>query len=53
MGHGKSIINFYLQKKLQDVNITLVLSISTIGRILKNQCLTTGRAGHYEEDYPM
>jgi len=42
-----------IQDKLRDENLTPVPSISTIARILKNQCLTNGRTGCYEEDYLM
>jgi hypothetical protein len=42
-----------IQDKWQDENLTPVPSISTIARVLKNQCLTNGRTGYYQEDYPM
>ena len=42
-----------IQDKLRDENLTPVPSISTIARTLKNQCLTNGRTGCYEEDYLM
>ena len=42
-----------IQDKLREENLTPVPSISTIARILKNQCLTNGRTGYYQEDYPM
>ena len=42
-----------IQDKLRNENLTPVPSISTITRVLKNQCLTNGRTGYYQEDYPM
>jgi len=42
-----------IQDKFQDENLTPVPSISTIARVLKNQFLTNGRTGYYQEDYPM
>ena len=42
-----------IQNKLLDENLTPVPSISTIARVLKSQCLTNGRTGYYQEDYPM
>ena len=42
-----------IQNKLRDENLTPVPSISTIARVLKNQCLTNERTGYYQEDYPM
>ena len=42
-----------IQYKLREENLTPIPSISTIARILKSQCLTNGRTGYYQEDYPM
>lgn len=42
-----------IQDKLWEENLTPVPSISTIARVLKSQCLTNGRTGYYQEDYPM
>ncbi len=42
-----------IQDKLRDQNLTPVPSISTIARVLNNQCLTNERTGYYQEDYPM
>lgn len=42
-----------IQDKLRDENLTPVPSISTISRVLNSQCLTNGRTGYYQEDYPM
>jgi hypothetical protein len=41
-----------IQEKLREETATPVPSTSTIGRVLKQQCLTNGRTGYYEEDYP-
>lgn len=38
-------------KKMREENIHPLPSISTISKILKDQCLTNGRTGYYEGDY--
>jgi len=37
-------------ESMREENIKPLPSISTINRILKEQCLTNGRTGYYEED---
>ena len=38
-------------EKMAEENIKSLPSISTISEILREQCLTHGRTGYYEEDY--
>jgi hypothetical protein len=45
--HGSKAI----LEEMREENINPLPSISTINRILKEQCLTNGRTGYYEEDY--
>jgi hypothetical protein len=40
-----------IRKRLHDLGVEKLPSISTIGRILSQQCLTHGRTGFYPEDY--
>jgi hypothetical protein len=41
-----------IRKRLHDLGVEKLPSISTIGRILSQQGLTHGRIGFYPEDYP-
>lgn len=41
----------YLRLHLQTLGVEQLPSVSTIGRILSNRCLTNGRTGYYPEDY--
>ena len=47
VSHGSKAI----LERMREENINPLPSISTINRILKEQCLTNGRTGYYEEDY--
>jgi hypothetical protein len=38
-------------ERMKKENVKPLPSISTINKILKEQCLTNGRTGYYEEDY--
>jgi hypothetical protein len=40
-----------IKKRLHDLGVEKLPSISTIGRILSEQFLTHGRIGFYQEDY--
>ena len=40
-----------IRKRLHDLGVEKLPSISTIGRILSQQCLTHGRIEFYPEDY--
>lgn len=45
--HGSKAI----LERMKEENVKPLPSISTINKILKEQCLTNGRTGYYEEDY--
>lgn len=40
-----------IRDKMSEENIKPLPSVSSISRILREQCLTHGRTGYYEEDY--
>lgn len=47
VSHGAKAI----LEAMREENVKPLPSISTINKILKEQCLTNGRTGYYEEDY--
>lgn len=42
----------FIQKEMTKMEMNHIPSISTIARVLRDQYLTHGRTGYYEEDYP-
>lgn len=40
-----------LRRHLHDLGLSHLPSVSTIGRILAQKCLTNGRTGYYPEEY--
>ena len=50
--HGKTYGPGAIQKEMRRLEIEIIPSIATIGRILCDQFLTNGRTGYYPEELP-